>query len=178
MNFKTSALFAVAASAMIFGSSLVMAEKPAAPAATQPSEKGERKKMDPDQKMKDALDTLGLSDDQKTKVAAAFADFKKSSDAWDASHDAEVKELKTKYEAAKKEKDEAKIKALETQKNDLWKSRPNTKKLNEDIKAILTPEQKTKLEAHFAAKKEKAAAEGKDDHKGHNHKPGEKHDHK
>lgn len=178
MNVKNSVLLALAASAMIFTTSIALAEKPAdkggAP-ATQPSDKGEKKKS-PD--LKEALDQLGLSEDQKTKIAAIQADFKKQAEAWDASHEAEIKELKGKVEAAKKAKDDAQLKQLETQKGDLMKSRPNPKKSVDDIKAVLTADQKTKLESILnpGKKGENPADKGEKGAK-HEHKPGDK-DHK
>ena len=104
---------------------------------------------------------LGLTADQQTKLTTIKASFEKDRDAWVAAHPVDPK-LRDEMRAAHESGDAAKTKELRAKMGENMKPLMDLhKKYVDEVRALLTDEQKTKLDTALAdAKQHRGARRG------------------
>ena len=99
---------------------------------------------------------LGLTADQQTKLTTIKADYEKERDAWTAAHPVDPK-LREELRTAREAKDTAKVKELSDKMHETYKPLMDLrKKYVDEVRAILTDDQKTKLDEAIADAKHRA----------------------
>ena len=96
-------------------------------------------------RLKEAVASLQLTDDQRTKVDEIFKTAKEKVEAWWAANKDAMTQLEADAKAARESGDPAKIEAVKTKRQELLKDAPKPRAVAEQLKTVLTPEQQDKL---------------------------------
>jgi len=121
---------------------------PAGPAATAPDRDGplaERREILQD--IREALASLNLTDDQKTKIKDVVEDFRKLREDYRADHKAELEPLLKDLKAAHEAKNEEQVKADLEKIRVIMEAGPKPRELLMKLAALLTPEQRKDFRA-------------------------------
>lgn len=106
-------------------------------------------------KVQEFLQTLDLTDAQKTQIKEIVADAKEKWTTWRDAHKDDLEKVRADMKAAAEAKDREKMQAAREAMQELMKDAPKPGEAMEKIRDVLTPEQKEKLSAKLAEMREK-----------------------
>lgn len=110
--------------------------------------------------VRDTLDSLNLSDDQKAKVRTILEDTRKSHEEFRSKNEATLKSLHEEAKAAREAGDREKARAAMEKAEKLMENAPRPGAAIDKIKGVLTADQSKKLDEAIEAKKKELHEQG------------------
>lgn len=107
--------------------------------------------------LKETLEELNLTQDQKTKIQSMMQDFHQKMQAFRSAHEGKAQELREQMKAARDAGDKDKARQVAQQMEELKKDAPKPKELIDNIKTVLTPDQAATLESKVDARRKQFA---------------------
>lgn len=151
MNKTTHALVWVLAGLTLAALPAAASAAPATtrPAATRPAEQliAEDAHLRPLLRIREAIASLNLTDEQKAKIEEIAAPYKAQLEAWREEHKDQIEKLRADAQTARQAKDRQKIQALAKEARELLQTLPKPQDTLAKIRDVLTPEQRQQLKA-------------------------------